>query len=80
MPKPILSFSPTPSQELSRVTILIPRNREPVPAVRLESACLSECVREAWHLVQIKGTVLLLCFFIVRQIDALIFVTIFYPL
>ena len=51
MPKPILSFSPTPSQELYRVTILIPRNREPVPAVRLESACLSECVREAWHLV-----------------------------
>ena len=27
MPKPILSFSPTPSQELYRVTILIPRNR-----------------------------------------------------
>ena len=55
MPKPILSFSPTPSQELYRVTILIPLNREPVPAVRLESACLSECVCEAWHLVQIKG-------------------------
>jgi len=52
MTEPILSFSPTPSQEEKlRVIILIPRNGESVQAVRLESECLSECIHEAWHLV-----------------------------
>ena len=47
MPKPILSFSPTKSQELYRVIINATPNTETI----FESECLSECIHEAWELV-----------------------------
>ena len=56
MPVRNLSPNPSPSQELYyRVTILIPRNKRQVQAVKLESECLSECIREAWTLVHHRG-------------------------
>ena len=47
MPKPILSFSPTPSQELYRVVILTTDRTETI----IESECLSICIHEAWSLI-----------------------------
>ena len=56
MPATDLSSNPPPSQELYRVVIFSPRSgNRTVTAVRMESANLSECVQELWHLVHHRG-------------------------